>query len=251
MECQGGQSAGRAGGGADSRTGGRTAAKPAGEPGRGRRPPVRLSAGPAAKPAEGEGQMPERPLNATAASLLGFLHQGPLTGWDLVQTAEREIGDFWSLTRSQVYRELAAMAEAGLVEAGERGPRDRRPYSLTEAGRAAFAEWVRREPGPESIRFPLLLTILFGRYLPPEQLERFLKLHRSVHARRLAGYRRQHREAMAAGAGDAEPYAVATLEFGIAYERAVLSWFDRLPPKLRASTGRRSPSGQVDGPGRG
>src|SRR6266699_2831959 len=135
MECQGGQSAGRAGGGADSRTGGRTAAKPAGEPGRGRRPPA---AGPAAKPAEGEGQMPERPLNATAASLLGFLHQGPLTGWDLVQTAEREIGDFWSLTRSQVYRELAAMAEAGRVEAGERGPRDRRPYGLTEAGGPAF-----------------------------------------------------------------------------------------------------------------
>jgi DNA-binding PadR family transcriptional regulator len=215
------------------------------------KPVVGPVAGPAAKPAEREGQMPERPLNATAASLLGFLHQGQLTGWDLVQTAEREIGDFWSLTRSQVYRELAAMAEVGLVEAGERGPRDRRPYSLTEAGRSAFAEWVRREPGPESIRFPLLLTVLFGRYLPSEELERFLELHRSVHARRLAGYRRQHREALAAGAGDAEPYTVATLEFGIAYERAVLSWFDRLPPKLRASTGRRSPSGHIDGPGRG
>lgn len=177
--------------------------------------------------------MPERPLNATAASLLGFLHQGPLTGWDLVQTAQREIGDFWSLTQSQVYRELAAMAEAGLVEAGERGPRDRRPYSLTEAGRAAFAEWVRREPGPESIRFPLLLTVLFGRHLPAWRLEEVLDQHRSAHAARLDGYRRQHREAVAAGARDAEPYAIATLEFGIAYERAVLDWFDELPPKLR------------------
>jgi len=179
-----------------------------------------------------EGHMPERPLNATAASLLGFLHQGPLTGWDLVQTAQGEIGDFWSLTQSQVYRELAAMAEAGLVEAGERGPRDRQPYSLTEAGRAAFAEWVGREPGPESIRFPLLLTVLFGRHLPPEQLARFLERQRSVHADRLAGYQRQHREAVAAGARDIEPYALATLEFGIAYEQAVLDWFDALPPKL-------------------
>jgi DNA-binding PadR family transcriptional regulator len=176
-----------------------------------------------------------RPLNATAASLLGFLHQGPLTGWDLVQTAQREIGDFWSLTQSQVYRELAAMAEAGLVEAGERGPRDRRPYRLTEAGRAAFAEWVRREPAPESIRFPLLLTVLFGRHVPPEQLEKFLDRHREVHASRLAGYQREHREAVAAGAREAEPYAIATLEFGIAYERAVLEWFDRLPPRLRPS----------------
>jgi DNA-binding PadR family transcriptional regulator len=195
--------------------------------------------------------MPERPLNATAASLLGFLHQGPLTGWDLVQTAQREIGDFWSLTQSQVYRELAAMADAGLVEAGERGPRDRRPYSLTEAGRAAFAEWVRREPGRESIRFPLLLTVLFGRHLPAEQLERFLDLHRSVHAGRLAGYQRQHREALAAGAMDVEPYAIATLEFGIAYERAVLDWFDRLPPKLRPPAPPALDPDDPQGPGQG
>jgi DNA-binding PadR family transcriptional regulator len=197
--------------------------------------------------------MPHRPLNATAASLLGFLHKGPLTGWDLVQTAQGEIGDFWSLTQSQVYRELAAMAEAGLVEAGERGPRDRRPYRLTEAGRAAFAEWVAREPGPESIRFPLLLTVLFGRYLPPELLEQFLDTHRSVHADRLEGYERQHRAAVAAGARDLEPYALATLEFGIAYERAVLDWFDHLPGKLRPSAPSAGPAGparHVAGPAR-
>ena len=46
--------------------------------------------------------------------------------------------------------ELAAMASAGLVEAGERGPRDRRPHTITEAGRAAFAAWTAREPGPET-----------------------------------------------------------------------------------------------------
>jgi DNA-binding PadR family transcriptional regulator len=173
--------------------------------------------------------MTRHQLNATAASLLGFLHDGPLTGWDLVQTAQREIGDFWSLTQSQVYRELAAMAEAGLVEAGERGRRERRPYSLTEAGRAAFAEWVGREPGAETIRFPLLLTLLFGRHLPAGRLAEFLEAHRAIHAGRLADYERQHRDAVAAGAVDAAPYALATLEFGLAYERAVLDWFDRLP----------------------
>jgi DNA-binding PadR family transcriptional regulator len=190
--------------------------------------------------------MTARQLNATAASLLGFLHDGPLTGWDLVQTAQREIGDFWSLTQSQVYRELAAMAADGLVEAGERGRRERRPYSLTDAGRAAFAEWVRRQPGPETIRFPLLLTVLFGRHVPAERLSEFLAAHRAVHAERLADYERQHREAVAAGAADAAPYALATLEFGLAYERAVLEWFERLPRVVgrdgrkddEASTGR-------------
>jgi DNA-binding PadR family transcriptional regulator len=188
--------------------------------------------GPAAK---NGGAMADRPLNATAASLLGFLHEGPMTGWDLVATAQQRIGDFWSLTQSQVYRELAAMADAGLVEAGERGRRDRQPYAITEAGRAAFADWVDREPGRETIRFPLLLTLLFGRHLPPERLATFVRHHREAHAARLAGYRQLHRAATAGG-GDPDPYAMATLEFGLAYEQAVLAWFDRLHPSLRGAT---------------
>ena len=171
-------------------------------------------------------------LNATAASLLGFLHLGPMTGWDLVVTAQVVIGDFWSLTQSQVYRELAAMAEAGLVTAGERGRRDRRPYELTDAGRAAFAEWVRREPGPETIRFPLLLTIGFGRHLPPDELAGIVARHRAQHADRLARYQEQHAAAVRDTGGQPDPYVLATLDFGIAYEQAVLGWFDRLPSQI-------------------
>ena len=129
--------------------------------------------------------MVDRPLNATAASLLGFLHDGPRTGWDLVATAQLVIGNFWSLTQSQVYRELTAMAGSGLVKAGERGHRDRRPYEITDAGRQAFAGWLDREPGPENIRFPLLLTLAFGRHLRPQRLAGFLAQHRSQHASRL------------------------------------------------------------------
>lgn len=180
--------------------------------------------------------MPDRPLNATAASLLGFLHEGPMTGWDLVTVAEQRIGGFWSLTQSQVYRELTAMAAAGLVEAGARGRRDRQPYEITDAGRAAFAEWVSRPPGAETIRFPLLLTMLFGRHLPPDRLAAFLAAHRATHAERLAGYE-QAAAALPEDADAIDPYSVATLRFGLAYERAVLDWFDALPPALRDPAG--------------
>ncbi len=172
--------------------------------------------------------MSARPLNATAASLLGFLHDGPLTGWDLVATAELVIGDFWSLTRSQVYRELASMETAGLVVAGEIGPRERCPYGLTEAGRAAFADWLDREPGPEQIRYPLLLTMAFGGHLAPGRLVAFVSAHRKAHIARLEGY-----EALRAEAGEGlGAYADATLDFGIRYERAVLDWFDHLSPEV-------------------
>jgi DNA-binding PadR family transcriptional regulator len=152
-----------------------------------------------------------------------------MSGWDLVATAEALIGDFWTITRSQVYRELAAMEAAGLVSAGEPGRRDRRPYRLTRAGREAFLDWLEREPGPEQIRYPLLLTIAFGRHLAPERLAAFVDAHRGVHAARLERY-----EALRAEAGeDLDPYATATLDFGIRYETAVLDWFDHLPDGLR------------------
>lgn len=174
--------------------------------------------------------------NATAASLLGFLHDGPQSGWDLVATAQQVIGNFWSLTPSQVYRELAAMAAAGLVVAGESGPRDRRAYELTDAGRRAFREWLAREPGDEQIRYPLLLTLAFARHLPADKLAEHLAAHRDAHAQRLAGYLARREEALAAGAG---PRDLVTLDFGIRYEAAVLDWFDHLPPDLGAGAPER------------
>ncbi|MGC4897177.1 PadR family transcriptional regulator [Micromonospora sp. DT31] len=178
--------------------------------------------------------MSSRNLNATAASLLGFLQEGPLTGWDLVAAAQQRIGDFWSLTQSQVYRELASMAAVGLIEAGERGPRDRRPYSITDTGRAAFTAWLSRTPDDETIRFPLLLTVLFGRHLPPGRLAEIVAEHRKLHAERLAAYQ-QAREQLVGGPVD--PHQLAPLEFGIRYEAAALAWFDDLPAEIR--TGER------------
>lgn len=178
--------------------------------------------------------MADRPLNATAASLLGFLHAGPMSGWDLVATAQVLIGDFWTLNRSQVYRELTAMTERGLVEPGEVERRERVPYALTPAGRAAFAEWIATEPGSETIRFPLLVTIALGAHLPPDQLATFVHRHRAVHVQRLAEYEQMESAARDTdGAGD--PYAMATLQFGLAYERAVLDWFEQLPATIRGS----------------
>jgi DNA-binding PadR family transcriptional regulator len=163
-------------------------------------------------------------LNATAASLLGFLHDGPRSGYDLVRQAEEVIGDFWTLTRSQVYRELAAMEAEGLIEpAGEAGPRSRRAFRLTAPGRHAFREWLETEPGPEQIRYPLLLRIAFGRHLDQQRLTELVALHHDVHVERLAAYRE-----LAEALEGTDRYAAATLAFGIRYEQAVLEWFDTL-----------------------
>jgi DNA-binding PadR family transcriptional regulator len=169
-----------------------------------------------------------RSLNATAASLLGLLHDGPLTGWDLVAVAQDRIGNFWTLTQSQVYRELARMTEDGLVTVGAPGPRDRKPYTITDAGRAAFASWIDAAPAQDQVRVPLLLTILFSEHLRPGRLAEIIAAGRAEHAARLAGYREHEKQLTSS----TDRVRLATLRFGIRHEEAALAWFDELPALL-------------------
>lgn len=163
-------------------------------------------------------------LNATQASLLGFLHDGPKTGWALLREVEGGLQRFWNVTSSHAYRELKALEQRGLVKAGEPGPRDRRPFTITRAGRTAFASWIREPPAHEQIRFPLLVTLWFGRHLDSETLAGFLATHRAEHEERLSMYR-----AALAGASGLDPHVAAVVMFGIRYEEAVLGWLDELP----------------------
>lgn len=193
-----------------------------------------------------KGEMAAFTLNATAASLLGFLHEGPRTGWDLVAITQERIGEFWSLTQSQVYRELAAMAAAGLILAGERGPRDRRPYEITPAGRAAFSDWAAREPGPDTLRMPLLLYVALGQHIPRARLHAAVRAHRALHEAQLAKYQAIY--AMCEEEELDDPYTLATLRFGLAYEQMNLDWFATLPPEISAPPRQRCRHGTTPAP---
>lgn len=162
-----------------------------------------------------------------------------MTGWELAARVQQSIGNFWNLTRSQIYRELSTLEAAGLVKASETGPRERRPFAITAAGRRAFSEWISREPEVENIRFPLLLTLYFADHVPPERLRRFLRQHQLRHERQLEIYEDQGRTVSDWDSGPA-----LTLRFGIEYERAILRWFSSLP-QLAAGAGRRKPVRRV------
>jgi DNA-binding PadR family transcriptional regulator len=169
-------------------------------------------------------------LNATQGSLLGFLHEGPKTGWDLLEEVRSGLSRFWNVTPSHVYRELRTLEERKLVRAGEPGVRDRRPFSITPAGRRAFGAWINLEPGPEQIRFPLLVTLWFGRHLDAATLSSFLDSSRRDHEERLRLY-----ESITSD----DVHIKAVLAFGTAYERATLGWLTHLVDEFGATEGIR------------
>jgi DNA-binding PadR family transcriptional regulator len=178
-----------------------------------------------------EGNVKVNELNATQGSLLGFLHDGPKTGWDLLQQVEGILDRFWNITSSHVYRELRVLETRGLVKAGEPGSRERRPFTITAAGRKAFRDWIAQPPGPEQIRFPLLVTLWFARHLEPEVLAGFLESSRRDHEHRLALYRDVERSL----APDDDRLPV--IHFGLAYEQSIVDWLEETASRPASQRG--------------
>ena len=76
-------------------------------------------------------------------ALLGLLAEEPASGYDLTRRFEEGIGAFaWSAGHSQIYPELGKLAADGLVEVVAEGPRGRRVYDVTAAGRRALRDWL-------------------------------------------------------------------------------------------------------------
>src|SRR6185503_17314664 len=98
-------------------------------------------------------------------AILGFLSLEPTTGYTLKQRFDGSVRSFWSTTQSQIYRELYALEDEGLVESKlqpGRGRPDKKVYSLTRSGRAAFKEWLAQPLPPLELRHPLLLKLVFA-----------------------------------------------------------------------------------------
>jgi len=162
------------------------------------------------------------PVNSTAAALLGLLHVEPMTGGQLVAAATDRFGAFFSVTRSQVYRELPALTAAGLLRLGEQGPRASQQYVLTPAGKRAFRTWLAEDTGADSLRSPLVLRLLHSDSLPSEQRKELVRSGRETFAARLASAR-------AAARGESDPYRRAVADFAVAHNRAMVKLLDAIP----------------------
>ena len=78
--------------------------------------------------------MYDSPVSLRMAAL-GLLAQQPGSGYDLLRTFEKSMANVWPATQSQLYGELNKLADAGLIEVTDIGPRGRKEYRITEAGR--------------------------------------------------------------------------------------------------------------------
>jgi PadR family transcriptional regulator, regulatory protein AphA len=118
-------------------------------------------------------------MTPTSQAILGLLSIVPMSGYDLAQAAERSIGRFWPVSKSQVYAELARLEPLGLVRgteiAQERRP-DKRVFRLTERGEEALDSWLESDDlAAPRFRLPFLLKIFLGHRRAPERSAELLQ----------------------------------------------------------------------------
>jgi DNA-binding PadR family transcriptional regulator len=161
-------------------------------------------------------------VNDTAAALLGLLHSGPMTGGQLVTAAGERFGPIFSVTRSQVYRELPVLVDNGLLRLGKQGARASQQYVLTAAGKRAFTSWLAAGGGGDALRSPLVLRVLHGGGLTATQRAELVRTSREVYVARLDAAR-------AAARGEPDPYRKAVADFVVAHNRAMVKLLDAVP----------------------
>jgi PadR family transcriptional regulator, regulatory protein AphA len=103
-------------------------------------------------------------------ALLGLLAEEPASGYDLTRKFERVLQRYaWHAQNSQIYPELNRLAGDGLVMVVEEGPRGRRTYAITDAGRAELRYWMRNPPEQFNVRNEFVLRLFLLSALEPEE----------------------------------------------------------------------------------
>jgi DNA-binding PadR family transcriptional regulator len=153
---------------------------------------------------------------------LGLLAQQPASGYDLLRTFEKSMANVWPATQSQLYGELNKLADAGLIEVTDIGPRGRKEYRITQAGRTELQRWVGDPEGDPPVRDAALLRVfLLGEIAPEQARSRMVAVaeHADAEVRRLEAL-----EDSIDWDGDKMFFSHAALEYGLRLNAMQADW---------------------------
>ncbi len=145
---------------------------------------------------------------------LGLLAQHPGSGYDLLKRFEQSMANVWPATQSQLYGELNKLADAGLIEVAAEGPRGRKEYRVTDAGRAELVRWINNPQEDPPWRRPDLLRVFLLEYASTDDARAYVATFAELATSDLNRYERI-RDSVPWGDDDAYFFSRAALEYGL------------------------------------
>lgn len=155
-------------------------------------------------------------------ALLGLIAARPSSGYELTKTFERSLAHAWSARHSQIYPTLAKLRARGLIVQRAAGPRGRKVYEITDAGRAEMRRWLVETEPERSNRNQAILRAFFLWLMSAEEAEAYLRREAEYHRQQLALFRGIKEEG-----SFVTPSTPLVLDWGIRYEEALADWADR------------------------
>ena len=119
-------------------------------------------------------------------AILGLLNKKSMTGYELKKDFETTLFEFWNAKHSQIYPELKALTENGLVEYKIEitgNVLEKKVYSITQSGRDEFIKWVNKRQKIKTIpKDEFRLQLYFSGSMEPKErlslLNDMLKQHK-------------------------------------------------------------------------
>lgn len=168
--------------------------------------------------------------NRTTFAILGFLTNGPMSGYDIKKSVEASVSNFWSESFGQIYPALRRLTEDSLIErrdTASQGGRPRHVYSINDRGRAELAAWLREPTEPPAVRMELLLKLFFGTRSDRATNREQIRAYREAMTRDLEHYRKISEGLQRERADEPDlPYWLLTLRFGERDHAAHIAWCD-------------------------
>ncbi len=158
---------------------------------------------------------------------LGLLAQHPGSGYDLLKRFDVSMANVWPATQSQLYGELNRLARDGLIEVGDVGPRGRKEYRVTDAGRRELLDWIIRPDGDPPLRRPDVLRVFLLGQLPVEHARAYIARVAETAGSELVRYeelRDTVRWSDDPADAPADFYGRAALEYGLREAEMEIQW---------------------------
>lgn len=170
--------------------------------------------------------------NKSQYAILGILKEvsGSATGYDIKKTCDDSIAYFWNENYGHIYPVLKRLEKQGLVNKKiekTTNKRDKKIYSITDAGEKSLLDWLLLPIDNETIRSELLLKIFLANDLPIANLIEKIEKRKLQAEKNITEYQKIEKKLQEISSDLKDKKLMlwlSTLSYGKHTEKATIDW---------------------------